>query len=180
MWKRLLYLIGFARIFLVFFIFKWPLPVAIAELFLDNIDSGVAYKSGMRWPSYTRYDKSIDLWWYLFILIFSFNKIIFPMILVLFIVRFVGQVLTLITRDERYLFWFPNILENYFILYLVVITFSPNLIYYFSGNFIIFPLLLSFISKMPQEYILHMNSPLYGGGKNWSKAMKQALGRQHA
>lgn len=174
-WKKILYVIGALRIASVFLIFKYPLYAIIISLILDDLDAGVAYKAGISWTKYTRYDKLLDYWWYIFVLIFCRSEPIFGVMLVLFVLRSVGQILVILTAKHEYLFWFPNIFEHYFILYILVKVFFPSYLHFFVGVGVFVPLLIATATKIPQEYILHRKGWFYSA-KTWAKSVTQVFG----
>lgn len=169
-WKNTLSIVGISRFLTVFTVFSSPLLAIILAHLLDAFDSIFAYKANYTWKKYTRYDKLLDYWWYIFILIYSFGKPIWQIVLILFLIRSVGQILVLITSKHEYLFWFPNILEHYFVLYVLALAIFPQFLYYFEGSQIIWPLLIATITKMPQEYILHVKGWFYESN-SWPKSI---------
>lgn len=169
-WNYFLYFIGISRVLSVFVVFVSPFLSVVVSHILDAFDSIFAYKAKYTWKQYTKYDKYLDYWWYIFILIYSVNKPIWQVILVLFILRSIGQILVFFTTKHEYLFWFPNILEHYFVLYVLALTFSPTYLYYFEGNYIYWPLAIAIITKMPQEYILHVRGWFYESN-SWPRSI---------
>lgn len=174
-WKTVLVFVASLRVAVVGLLFIQPHIAEVLTLLLDGFDSGVAYKAGYSWRKYTKYDKALDYWWYIFVLLFCFNTPIFNVMLVLFAIRSVGQILTILTAKHELLFWFPNIFEHYFILYLLAVLF-PKYLVYFSGWLIIIPLFIATITKMPQEYILHRKGWFYNS-KDWSRSITSLLVR---
>ncbi len=173
-WKTILIIVGTVRFLIAGVLFINPFLAELGALLFDWFDSGVAYLAGISWKAYTRYDKLLDYWWYIFILIYSIGKPIFAVVLMLFAIRSVGQILTIVTSKHEYLFWFPNVLEHYFILYLLVTYFAPQYLIYFSGPGVVIPLTIAFITKMPQEYILHRRGWFYSSNK-WPKSITDLL-----
>lgn len=169
-WRKLLFIVGVSRVLLVFLIFKYPLLALILSYVLDDIDSMITYKSGLSWEFYTRYDKLLDYWWYIFVLFFAWNSIAFNVLLILFVIRTIGQVIVLFTTKHEPLLWFPNIFEHYFILYLLSKLFWPQYLTYFVGFNVIIPLFIATITKMPQEYLLHRKGWFYNS-RTWSKSI---------
>lgn len=175
-WKRVLILIGSIRALTVIILFINPHFSEALTLLCDGIDSMIAYKAGMSWAKYTRYDKALDYWWYIFVLIYCIHTPIFAVMLVLFVIRSVGQIATLVSSKHELLFWFPNVFENYFIIYLLVTLFTPGYVTYFSGWAIAIPLFIAFITKMPQEYMLHRKGWFYDPNK-WAKSITSTIKR---
>src|SRR5579859_4074454 len=80
-------------------IFINPYLAVIVSNFLDLIDSDFAFYSQLvTWKQYYLLDKIFDYWWYIFIVLYSANKTIFPFILALFIFRGIGQLLTIFKK----------------------------------------------------------------------------------
>ena len=158
-WKILYWSITLARIAVVGLLFLNPLIAVVVSMFLDTVDAPAVFKVKHKWSFYTRYDKALDLWWYIFIVIYCRNLFIYPVILALFIFRAIGQVPAIFTTRHKILFWFPNVLENFFVLYLLVVYFWPQYLFYFVGWNVIIPIGIAFLSKIPQEFILHRFCP---------------------
>ncbi len=154
-WRAILIIVGVLRFVIPFFIFSNPILVTSVSFLLDTIDSEISYRSGMSWRIYLMYDKSLDYWWYIFILIFSIHLPIFPIILILFVIRSIGHFLVLLTGNEKYFVYFPNVLEIYFIFYLISSVFRPLSVLFVGANQII-PLLITTIVVIPREYAVHI------------------------
>ncbi len=170
-WKRILIFLGIARFLTVAILFINPYLAEALSLLFDDIDGSSAYKAGLSWKGYMRYDKTLDYWWYIFILIYSVGKPIFVVMLILFLIRSVGQIATVITTKHELLFWFPNVFEHYFILYLLASLLAPQYLHYFSGAEIVLPLAIAFITKIPQEYLQHQKGWFYDPDK-WPRSIK--------
>ncbi len=145
-WGISLIIIGLLRFFTPAFIFYNPILITALSFFLDTIDSEIAFRAKLSWKAYSLYDKLLDYWWYIWILIFCLNLSIFPIILILFIIRSIGQSAFFLTKKEKYFFYFPNILEIFFIFYL----------FSFGKVDIPFLLLISTLIVLPREYIVHI------------------------
>ncbi len=178
MFKKLVLVAGFLRFIGPFFIFSNPLS-AIAIVWLGDLSDGhLTYHLGWSWRKYNRWDKLFDLWWYVFILIFSFvsGLTIFPLLLVLFLFRLGGQAFALRKNNEKYFLMFPNIYEMYFILYILALYFSENFLDYFVGPKQLLPLFLAGAFSLSQEYRIHAKGisighilPIRGLKIDWSK-----------
>ncbi len=158
-WLFGLKIIGILRFIGVLFLGLYPIPAYLFCSFLDIIDGQVAYEAGLTWRQYCRYDKLLDYWLYIGILLYSYHLTIFPIILVLFVIRSIGQIIFLNTNKDKYLFWFPNILERFFVLYLIV------------GGHEIILLIIAILITIPHEYIFHIHSS-HHGGRTWSYAVR--------
>ncbi|MBI3576924.1 hypothetical protein HY086_02725 [Candidatus Gottesmanbacteria bacterium] len=117
--KIILILVEVSRIGLPFLIFTHPLLALICSLLLDNVDGQLFYEAGAKWSYYNTIDKLLDYWWYVFIVLYLWNAPIFGMALVLFLYRSIGQFIGIFRKDEKIYRWFPNILEWFFLLYLL-------------------------------------------------------------
>ena len=169
LWKKLLAIIGFLRFTTPLLIFNYTWVAVVLSLGLDWVDSWFAFKAGVTWDFYSRYDKFLDFWWYIFILLFSINLEILPIISILFFYRSIGQFLMLLTRKEKYFFWFPNILERFFLVYLVSILLLGQMKFGVGAQLLM--LLLATAITLPLEYFLHVKGYYYGRGK-WAKSVK--------
>jgi hypothetical protein len=105
------------RIVTPLFIFKFPLPATLASMILD-LDAYIAQRAGLRWREYHRIDKILDFWFYIIILLYSLDKPIVPYITGLFIFRSIGQFLSIKTYNTKYLIYFPQAVDLYFLVYL--------------------------------------------------------------
>lgn len=163
MWKIAIFLVGISRFILPFNIFSHPIFSSIASGFLDYIDCYLAFRARFTWKQYHLYDKLIDYWWYIFVLLYSWNTEIRIIILLLFIYRTVGQALTIITGYEKLLLYFPNAFEKYFIFYLFTPIF-PQLHSVFYGYLVIIPLSISFAIGIYGEYQAHISTSFFHKG----------------
>ena len=172
--KTTLILVETSRLIAPFFIFPNPLVPSILVLTLDSIDGSLFYKSGYNWKVYNLIDKLLDYWWYIFIVIYSLSLPIFPIILILFAYRTIGQLLGLLTQNEKVYIFFPNILEKYFYLF-VVLTFLgyENLFLKTVTNSLI--LIISISISLFTEWAIHKKKIyltqiiLFGKAMKWKK-----------
>ncbi len=158
-WLFGLEIIGILRFICVLFLGLYPIPAYLFCSFLDIIDGQVAYEADLSWRQYSTYDKLLDYWLYVGIILYSYRLEIFPIILILFVIRSIGQIIFLVTNKDKYLFWFPNILERFFVLYLIV------------GGHEIILLIIAVLITIPHEYIFHIRSS-HHAGRTWSPAVK--------
>ncbi len=155
MWKIAIFLVGISRFILPFNIFSHPIFSSIASGFLDYTDCYLAFRAGFKWQQYHLYDKVMDYWWYIFIFLYSWNTEIRIVILILFVYRSIGQMVALITGNEKIFLYFPNVLEKYFFLYVISGIF-PQTRNFFQGYNIIIPLFISFVLGIHGEYMIHI------------------------
>lgn len=148
--------IVFLRITVPFFIFFNPLATTVISVFLDAIDAEFASHNVLTKTQYQLFDKMLDFWWYIFAMIFSYQRFPdFRMLLAsLFFYRLAGHILFYITKERVALVIFANFFENVFLVIL-----AGKLINAFSfllkPNFIGFTLAIAFIAKLFQEWFLH-------------------------
>lgn len=154
-WKFLIVCIGAVRFVIPFFIFNAPIQATIASLLSDSLDGYVGYRLGWKWKTYHFWDKTLDYWWYIFIFLYSVNLKIFPVILILFAYRSIGQFLSLKKSNTKYLVWFPNILENYFIFYVLTLIF-PKLDFLFGSDWVVTTFIVSLLLAITREHVLHV------------------------
>ncbi len=178
MWKLAIFLVGISRFIVPFNIFSHPILSSIASLFLDHIDCYLSFRAGFSWKQYHLYDKIMDYWWYIFILLFSWNIEIRFVIVLLFTYRTLGQVISIMTSNEKVLLFFPNALEKYFIFYLFTFVY-PQLRNIFHGYQLIFPLLGSLAVGFYVEYLVHIPTSSFHKGifrkfRTWSKNQRHA------
>ena len=142
---RILLLIDeIARFFIVFLIFVNPVLAVLLSFLFDYLDAPLAYLSQvMSRRTFYILDKIMDYWFYVFILISSFTLPIFPIVLVLFLYRTIGQLLTIFTYNEIYLVIFFNLLDIFF------------LAYFLTGRSDISLLILLLPVALAREYEIH-------------------------
>jgi hypothetical protein len=66
------------------------------------------------------------------------------------LIRLIGDIFYFYTKKEKYFFYFPNIIEYFFPLFIFIL---PSI----SVEKIVFILIISIIVKIVQEYVLHIN-----------------------
>lgn len=117
-----------ARTIVPLLIFDHTLVAIILNLILDNIDGQLFYKAGYKWKTYNLVDKTMDFWWYLWILFYLWSTPVYPIALILIIYRSLGQIGSIIFSNEKIFLFFPNILEWFFYIYLLQPKYiGPNL-----------------------------------------------------
>lgn len=156
----LLVAVSIVRLIVPFFIFSHALITITISLLFDNMDGYVSYRAGLNWKKYNTLDKLLDYWWYIFILIYSIPLNIFPIILILFLVRSIGQFMAIKTQNTRCLLYYPNALEFFFIFYVVHKTIFPSGIL-FEGINIVIPFITSIILAATQEYRIHIKKQYF-------------------
>ncbi len=158
--KYLLITIYLLRFLVPFLIFSHPIICIALEYILDYGDSVFGfYSKSFSWKFCYRMDKILDYWFYIFVILFSLNYAIFPLLLVLFIYRSIGQFLTMKRYEEKDLIWFPNLFELYFISFIIswyLIPLRP----FFNGTNNILLLILLLPLALSREYIIHIKKPI--------------------
>lgn len=174
MWKLSVLFIGILRIFTPAFIFVYPTFTAVLNiLILDGFDGLAFSKANGTYNLYKIYDKLIDFWWYGFIVLYFWSRPLFLIFVILFIFRSLGQLMSIVTKKEIWLLYFPAIIEVYFIGYLIALNFS-SLGFFYQGNFIYVSLILATIVALIREYVIHvtrksLGKAILGVGPKWSK-----------
>lgn len=173
MWKLAFGIIALLRILVPFSIFFHPVAATAASIILDSLDGYMGFRAGMTHRGYHTYDKLMDYWWYMFILLYSVDLSIFPVIFILFVYRTAGQIVSLTLQKRSMLFWFPNILEHFFIAYLLA-TIFPIMAPLVSDRLQPLALSICFAIAMTREYWLHVKNKsvtqdIWGIDFDWRK-----------
>ncbi len=141
-------------------ILRFPLWGIVASMFADGSDWNlIGIKSKAMDEAYQRWDKSMDLYAYLFtlwIVIQWKDKWAKRIAIGLFGYRMVGQILFFITKWRAILFFFPNLFENFVIVCLIIFwrTRKQKLNLDFGQKGLIMAVLI--VPKMFQEYFQHI------------------------
>lgn len=153
--KLTLFTLIVVRLIIPLIIFINPAISAVLEIFVDTVDGDILRRY-YKWDrlNYQVYDKYLDFWWYIAILIFSVIQIHNPwvlfLIIVFFLVRLAGQIIFVVTKSEEILLYFPNVIEPVFLVYLLV----PDLLSTFRSLIITTVFLI--IIKVFVEYWIHI------------------------
>lgn len=136
------------------------LSVWFASVFtflLDWVDGEFFKRAGYPRSQYILYDKILDYYWYVFMIVYislanvpSRNIFLF-----LFLFRSLGQTLFFLTKKEFYFIFFPNVFEILFFFYLGTLIFpklQPLMLY----PKILYPLAVILIGVSIREYVLHI------------------------
>lgn len=147
-------------------IFRWPLWGGLAALLLDLHDQNLIEIFGVGSlpaldnlfiASYQQFDKVLDLYYLIFeffVVIKWQDQLARITASFLFLWRFLGFILFGLTGAGVLLVIFPNIFENFFLLYLISQRFIPQ--FKFSSRNLVLVLLLAGLPKLFQEYWLHI------------------------
>lgn len=140
-------------------ILKWPLFGILLSNLADLYDwqfAPVHNEADLK--LYQTWDKTLDLYYWLFALVIVFrwkDKLAKRIAIGLFVYRIVGMVLFFATEMRSMLFFFPNIFENFVILYLAyVFIFKDNQMLKRKRDVVLVLALLA-VPKIIHEYYLH-------------------------
>lgn len=133
-----------------------PLFTVIFVTFLDAIDGDLASRKVLSKSEYEKIDKTMDMWWYFWVLGFSYIYLrhFFILIFLLFIYRFIGWILFTKRNKRRLLMFFPNFFENVFFLLFFATYFKLNIL--LSGIYLYVAIMIVLLLKLIQEYWLHV------------------------
>lgn len=156
-------------------IFVWPLLSIILSFFLDIIDIEFASRGVLTLKEYERFDKSLDLWWYTNAMVFSWLYLFEyrNFLLILFILRIIGDAIYFIKKNRRIFFIFPNFFENVFFLVFFSLSFK-QLNFLLDKKYFLISLLAVIIIKIFQEWWIHIAQisipeDFFGKKRNWRK-----------
>lgn len=116
--KKALKLIILARVVTPFSIFINPAIAVCLSLFFDGIDGQFFYENKYKWRQYNTMDKVLDLWWYLFLVMYLYssgNSQLF-VALILLLYRCIGQCIGVFLSKENVYIFFPNMFEWFSLL----------------------------------------------------------------
>lgn len=121
---------------------------------------------------YQSWDKTLDLYYQsiIFIVILKFKDHLFKKTaIILFGCRLLGVALFSLTQNSKFLFFFPNIFENFVIFYLLALAISKKDIVFTSKKMVLVALAFLSIPKLIHEYFMHflVKQPweIYNAGK---------------
>lgn len=106
------------------FMLFYPFEGLILSLFFDCLDQYFFAWGNIGKEHYHKWDKPIDYLEYPIILYLCLDTQVFPVIIILFAYRTIGHVLYYFRKDDKIFILFPNILEYYFLVYLVITRFN--------------------------------------------------------
>jgi len=144
------------RVFAIAVIMKFPFGGWLIIFLIDTFDYYPALRTGITYSRYQQIDKSLDILNRLYFVLpaYFFSWPHKHLFLVLFLYRLVGEFFFFKVKSERYLFFFPNLLEFLFPAYII-----------FSENFVL-ALIVALPLKLIHEYGLHIK----GMVDPWSKS----------
>ena len=134
-------------------IFITPIGSFFATFILDWIDGELFKRAGYSREKYSIYDKLLDFYWYVWILLFVFLRDVpdKQLFISLFALRTVGQLAYLTTKRGVFLLLFPNVFEIFFLYYLAVgnsVYMKPPILWY--------ALSIITVTVLIREFIIHL------------------------
>lgn len=120
---------------LIIIVLKFILPVLIyffpfaagwANFVLDTIDGDLLIPLGIEDYTYQTIDKLADYTTYIAMLLVGLKLPIKREIIATFALRTIGQLLFFISRDELVFFFFPNLLEPLFLIFVTIAFFKKS------------------------------------------------------
>lgn len=147
--------IAASGIFFIDFWIGW-----LVWLLLDFLDT-IPFRNFAKLTAfeYETFDKYVDDVILVILLLASIKYGVFWPLLTLFLLRIIGEALFFKTKDEKYLIYFPNLFEPYWVWSIATLSplFPSFLEVFKSINGLIYLILL----KMLQEFIKHYFGPKY-------------------
>jgi hypothetical protein len=147
-------LVIFIRLFSILLFLQYPLAAWLLVSVLDIFDYGLCLRSGLSYSAYQKIDKVLDFSARVYFVIVAYVLMWeFAFIfLILLLYRLVGDILYFKSRNERFFFYFPNISEFFFPIYILFILNSTSN----TLEKIIIGLVVALLLKLAQEYLLHI------------------------
>lgn len=148
------------RLFVPFFIPRFPLPAIIACLVIDGVDQTIFQKyTDIDLTNYQSYDKALDIYYLAIAYLATFrnwdNFAAFEVSRFLYYFRLVGVLLFEASHLRAFLLFFPNTFEYFFIFYEAV-RLRWNPVRMGSTLVVIAASAIWFGIKVPQEYWIHI------------------------
>lgn len=136
---------------------RYPFGAGWSNLLLDSVDGDILMPAGLPDPTYQLIDKAADYWAYVFMLLWGWRHPIRREFVATFALRTVGQALFFITRDEIFFFYFPNLLEPLFLVYVTIGRFKGwDKVYGIYRRYAVPIWAGIFLYKFQDEYITHV------------------------
>jgi hypothetical protein len=137
-------------------ILRWPLAGGLLSLVTDALDIILIQLLDLGGVGdYQRLDKYLDMYYLSLEAVVVQGWLLLPRLTatMLFAYRVIGVALFEVTDVRLFLFAFPNLFENFFLFYLVVLQFFPD--YVLTIRRLVSWLGILLIPKMAQEYVIH-------------------------
>ncbi|MFC1649162.1 hypothetical protein ACFL2C_00420 [Patescibacteria group bacterium] len=152
----IIWLVSLAKYVLPLLIFKYPFYASWANFILDSIDGDILMHFGMPWVIYTQVDKIADYLTYVVMLLVGRKWKVRKTIIALFVFRTIGQFSFFASGDDRFLFFFPNLLEPLFLVYTFLMFRYGKKAYSKYKKYFWIIWILIIIFKMWNEYNVHI------------------------
>lgn len=147
------------RLLVPLLIFRLPLVGVLLSILVDMYDwQFVDHSTAEKLAFYQNWDKTLDLYYQIFIVFIAlrFKDIIAKRTaIILFSYRMIGLFLFYFTHNRLFLFLFPNVFENFVVLYLLYVFISKQKIMFKNKKILITILLVLIIPKTIHEYFHH-------------------------
>lgn len=138
-------------------ILRFPFAAGWANFFLDSVDGDLLVPAGLAEPTYQLVDKAADWVTYLFIVIWGWRREIRRELVATFLLRTVGQALFFLTRNEVFLFLFPNLVEPLFLVYVTIARFKGwDRVYDIYRRYALVIWAGILVYKFQDEYVTHI------------------------
>ena len=142
-------------------ILRYWLAGGIVAMFIDLIDVVLIdlISLGGFGGEYSQIDKALDSYYYVLELLVALtwtNSWIRLPAAGLFAYRVVGAILFEATSERIFLFFFPNLFENWWLFCVIAMRWFPHLVPR-SGRGVVWAMFLLLLPKIPQEYVLHVS-----------------------
>ena len=98
----------------------FPFAAGWGNFVLDTIDGDILIPAGLDDPTYQPIDKIADYVAYIFMVIWAWKRPIRKEMTATFLLRTIGQALFFITGQEIVFFYFPNLVEPLFLIYVTI------------------------------------------------------------
>lgn len=142
-------------------IFQFPVFSTLTSWLFDLIDAPLFRGAGFTRLKYQLIDKHLDFYWYTISLYYAYHNLpFFSLLIILYILRLIGQLIFYITKKEEYFILFPSFYEFVFWLLIFVHT-LPSYGYLLNPPHLIRVLGILFVIKMGQEILIHKFDSYY-------------------
>jgi hypothetical protein len=143
------------RLILPLSILRWPLAGGLVAMLADALDVVLIEIVGGQFDHYAELDKALDTYYLSLELIVSMRWVAIAKwtSVALFAYRLVGVILFEVTQTRVFLVLFPNLFENFYLAYLVIVRAAPR--FELTPARLAALLFVLLVPKLAQEYLLH-------------------------
>ena len=158
------------RLLIPLSILRWPLAGGIVAMLIDALDVVLIEMVGGHFENYAALDKGLDTYYLALELWVSlgWQELAKWTSVALFAYRTAGVVAFEVTQTRWLLLVFPNLFENFYLAYLVILRYFPRFVLT-PHRLGALPLLL-LVPKLAQEYLLH-----YSEAQPWDWVKRNVL-----